>query len=86
MSISLNVVLEEVNSTLGVSLGVAQIVPEYIGGETYKGDYLVKPKVTEQTIPTRDKVMLDDVTIEPIPFFNVSNTSGGTTAYIGNEV
>lgn len=71
---------------IAADMGEVQIVTEYIGGELYEGNYLVTPKVTEQTMPTKDKVMRDDVTIKSIPFFNVGNTSGGTTAYIGNEV
>ena len=30
--------------------------------------------------------MKDDVTVKKIPFYNVSNTAGGTTVYIGKEV
>lgn len=66
--------------------GEVQAITEYIGGEPYVGDYIVTPKVSEQTMETKDKVMTDDVTIKSIPFFNVSNNSGGTTVYIGSEV
>lgn len=52
----------------------------------YKGAYEVTPRVTEQSLKTKDKHMADDVKIKSIPFFNVSNTSGGSTAYIGSEV
>jgi hypothetical protein len=52
----------------------------------YEGDYVATPKVGEQTLPTKEKVMVGDVTIKAIPFFNTSNTSGGSTVYIGNEV
>ena len=62
-----------------------------IGGGTerppeYDGEYVVTPKVNEQTMGTKDKVMTDDVTIKAIPFFNVGNASGGDTVYIGSEV
>lgn len=57
-----------------------------IGYTDYTGAYEVTPKVTEQSLKTKDKHMTDDVTIKSIPFFNVSNTSGGSTAYIGSEV
>lgn len=63
-----------------------QPVTEYIGGERYMGDYIITPKVEPQTMQTNGKVMEDDVTIKSIPFFNVSNMSGGSTVYIGNEV
>lgn len=56
------------------------------GYADYMGDYEVTPKVTEQSLETKDKHMTDNVMIKSIPFFNVSNTSGGSTAYIGSEV
>lgn len=71
---------------ISANFGAVQPVTEYIGGEEYTGDYVVTPKVTEQTMPTKDKVLVDDMIIKSIPFFNVSNTSGGNTVYIGNEV
>lgn len=66
--------------------GELQAVTEFIGGKVYEGEYEITPKVAAQTMPTSGKVMADDVTIKSIPFFNVSNTSGGSTAYIGSEV
>ena len=58
------------------------------GGVTarYEGDYIVTPKVSAQILETKQKVMTDDLTIMEIPFFNVSNTSGGSTVYIGKEI
>lgn len=43
---------------------------------------------TEQQMVTPDPGFygLSDVTIKPIPYFEVSNTSGGDTAYIGKEL
>lgn len=49
----------------------------------YEGVYEVTPRVIEQTIPTAQKFLARDVTIEKIPYFEVSNNSGGTTASIG---
>jgi hypothetical protein len=60
--------------------------PQYVNHEKYQGDYEVTPKVEAQTLPTKDKVLIDDMTIKAIPFYNVSNTSGGNTVYIGSEV
>lgn len=74
------------NQDIVSDFGEVQTVTKYIGGELYEGDYFVTPKTTAQTIPTKDKVMVKDMTVNSIPFFNVSNTSGGTTAYIGSEV
>ena len=55
-------------------------------GDPYAGDYIVIPKVTEQVLPTSEKYMEDDVTIKSIPYFEVSNTAGGGTVYIGSEL
>lgn len=55
-------------------------------GIPYEGDYVITPSIGEKTMATKNKVMKDNVTILAIPFYNVSNQSGGTTAYIGSEV
>ena len=55
----------------------------YIGGEKYEGDYEVVPKIQEQKLPTKNKLLTNDVTIKPIQVVKVSNTSGGNTVIIG---
>ena len=72
--------------SMAVTFGQAQPVPEFVGGEIYDGPYQVTPKVTAQTIPTKDRVLLEDVTILEVPVYRVSNNSGGTTVYIAKEV
>lgn len=57
----------------------------YIEGEIYDGDYEVTPKVDAQSLPTATKVMLQDVQINKIPYFETSNEYGNTI-YIGSEV
>ncbi len=52
---------------------------------TYSGPYRVVPSGNEQKLYTSEKVMADDVTVESIPYFEVSNASGGTTAIIGGN-
>ena len=52
-------------------------------GDLYKGAYNVKPDFYGTTLETESKFMTDDVTVEPIEVARVSNTSGGTTVYIG---
>lgn len=54
--------------------------------ERYEGDYNVTPKVEHQTLATKEKFMVDDVTIQAIPFFEVSNPSGGNTVYIADVI
>ncbi len=51
--------------------------------ETYKGDYIINPKVTSQGIECKDKLMVDDVTINAIYYNETENQSGGMTAQIG---
>lgn len=48
----------------------------------YKGPYTVTPKVDEQTLATAQKSMSKDVTVEKIPYSEVTNPSGGTTVNI----
>lgn len=70
-------------------IGVGQdviIVPVYKDVPKYEGEYAVTPRVTEQTMATKNKMMTEDVTVKSIPFYNVGNTSGGSTVYIANEV
>lgn len=56
------------------------------GGSPYDGDYEIIPKVDEQKLATAKKTMKEDLTIKAIPFFEVSNNTGGTTVTIGSEV
>ena len=52
----------------------------------YTGAYTVTPKTEGQTLATEKKSMQKDVTVKAIPFYEVGNTSGGSTVYIGTEV
>lgn len=54
--------------------------------EVYMGEYDVTPNIEQQVLETANKVLVENVTIKKIPFFEVGNTSGGTTVYIGKEV
>ena len=52
----------------------------------YAGETTVTPKVADEIIlPTRDKIVKDDITVLKIPQFEVSNESGGYTLIIGEE-
>lgn len=52
----------------------------------YSGDYGVTPTIDGQTLETAQKLMKDDVTVKAIPYFDVGNTSGGSTVYIGTDI
>lgn len=49
----------------------------------YTGSYDVTPMVDAQSLATKEKFLTDDVRIHAIPYFEVGNTSGGSTVYIG---
>ena len=52
-------------------------------GDIYQGDYDVVPRVYQQVLPTKDKVMVDNITIEIIPLTKVINLQNGYTVTIG---
>lgn len=55
-------------------------------GAPYEGEYIVTPKAhAAQVLPTKEKYMLDDVTVLKVPYFETHNDNG-LTAYIANEV
>ena len=51
--------------------------------DIYDGTYNVIPRVYQQVLSTKDKVLIDDVTVEVIPLTTVLNLSDGYTATIG---
>lgn len=48
----------------------------------YSGEYEVVPKRVDQTLPTKDKTMRDNVLVHEIPYFETTNPTG-TTYVIG---
>lgn len=63
-----------------------ETVTEFANADPYTGSYEVTPKVNAQTLPTAQKLMVDDVKVHAIPIFEVSNNDGGETIYIATEV
>jgi hypothetical protein len=53
-------------SNVGIPIGVAASY-QMIEGETYEGPYEFTPTQETQTVPTADKVLLDNIIIHPIP-------------------
>lgn len=51
--------------------------------DAYNGPYEATPSFETQTLPTRDLLMTEDVTVEKIEVSSVSNNAGGNTVYIG---
>lgn len=54
--------------------------------DDYDGAYIVDPDFVRRTLGTRNKLMRDDVTVNPIEVSEVSNLSGGITVYIGGII
>lgn len=53
----------------------------------YTGEYNVTPEVdTVQTLETAGKYLTNDVTVNAIPDYEVSNEAGGNTFIIGKEI
>lgn len=71
------------NGTYDVNL-IAQVDVNVHTGEEYEGAYTIIPSIQEQEMLTKNKVMKENVTIEPIPYYETSNESG-KTVYIGDK-
>lgn len=53
----------------------------------YDGEYEVTPSTENEVIlKTSNKLMLADVQVKKIPYYDVTNSTGGSTVYIGSEV
>lgn len=70
-------------SEFNMDFGELSVLPN---AEVYSGSYEITPAVELQTVGTAQKFMKYDMTINAIPYFDVSNTAGGSTVYIGNEL
>lgn len=78
--IKMDIESHKIPITLDVKDYIGTYTPE--GVETYEGDYTVVPKTTEQELYTKNKMMKDDVTVQKIPYHEISNETG-TTVVIG---
>lgn len=57
-----------------------------ISAEPYEGAYTVRSAVHEaQELPTANKHLVKNITVEKIPYYETSNLSDGITIYIGDE-
>jgi hypothetical protein len=69
------------NANLRECIETAEALPDM--GEPFAGEYTIIPTADEaQILKTSQKVMTKDLTIEKIPYYEVSNTTGGKTATI----
>lgn len=64
---------------IGFNIGGSSTIPPY------EGEYEVTPKTyDEQVLPTKNKRMINNLTVKKIPQYEVSNDSG-YTLIIGDE-
>ena len=54
-------------------------------GEEYTGPTTVTPSGSVQTLPTAHKYLARDITVREIQRWDVGNTAGGKTVFIGEE-
>lgn len=74
----------ELQSQSGIEFEIS--TPHVIDANVYDGKYEVTPKTYEQFLSTKDKLMMDDVKIKEIPYFETSNAEDGITVYIANTI
>ena len=73
------------NKQFSMKFGEVIEVPAEIISDTYEGITNVTPKPYEaQILQTKDKRVLEDITVEKIPYFETSNDTG-TTVFIGRN-
>ena len=51
--------------------------------ESYDGSYEVTPTIEQQILQTKNKTMVNDLTIKSIPYSESDNSAGGITVTIG---
>lgn len=71
-------IISKIETNLEIKTG---IITE---GIPYDGDYEIIPTTFEQILPTKTKVMKEDVNIHSIPYHDISNESGGRTISIAS--
>ena len=58
--------------------------PSDMSAVVYDGPYVCTPDVSECLLETKHRFMTDNVIVQKIPYFEVTNNAGGTTATICN--
>ena len=52
----------------------------------YSGPYSVRPEVEAQSLPTAGHLMRQDLEVQGVPIYDVSNAAGGRTVYIAKKM
>lgn len=63
-----------------IKMNIGSAAPQV---DVYSGVYEVTPMATAQELPTRSKLLTDDIVINEIPYNEIQNESG-TTVIIGD--
>lgn len=67
--------------------GLSGKLSTVINYNVYSGEYEVVPSAfNTQVLPTANKVLKKDVTVQKVPYFETSNVQNGVTVYIAEEV
>lgn len=69
----------KIDFDVGIKYGEGGRLPDYTGS------YVVTPKLTDQTLPTAQKSMVNDLVVKEVPVDRVSNPSNGKTVVICAE-
>lgn len=73
----------ELTQKTALSVAFDVTIREGGGGEAYDGPYTVTPDFKTQELATKDRLLKDNVTVDPISVARVENPAGGKTIYIG---
>ena len=79
----LSVEFKELQSVIPTDFGEVLRVVDPDSVPKYNGPYEITPSVDAKTIPTAQKLMKNDITVDGIPYSEVSNASNGYTVNIG---
>lgn len=74
--------LEQSEESFEVDLDNSYAINQIVG-DRYEGEYVVDPDFEQNILPTRNKTLIRDITVNAIEVSRVSNHSGGMTVYIG---
>lgn len=73
--------------TAQAALSGTAVIPTMYAADKYDGAYEVMPKFsTDVVLPTRNRLMQQDVTVSKIPQYEISNEAGGKTLIMGDEI
>lgn len=72
------------NDTPLIILDIQEVFEGSGGGglPDYKGEYEITPTIEDQTLPTKNRSLREDIVVKKIPTYEVSNEYG-TTFIIG---